>query len=125
MGPLSRWLGDRAERRAARFLRRRGHLIIERNVHADPGEIDIVTIADGVVVFVEVRARREGLVAAIESITAKKRRTLAAAIRRYKTRERLWGVATRVDLVVVSGRDVEHVPGFLDETQSDGGGSGA
>lgn len=119
MGPLSRLVGARAERRAARMLRRRGYRIVERNVLAGPGEIDVVAVKDRVVVFVEVRARRTSLVDAISSFDHDKKRVLAAAVRAYKTRERLWGVDTRIDLVAISGKKLEHVRDALSDSPSD------
>lgn len=114
MGLLARTIGSRAERRAARFLRSRGYRIVERNVLAGPGEIDLVCVEDRTVIFVEVRARAASLTAALDSLDADKRTTLTAAVRSYKTRERLWGVDTRIDLIAISGRTLEHVRGAID-----------
>ena len=116
MGILARLIGARAERRAARTLRRRGYRIIERNVLSGPGEIDLVTVKGRVVVFVEVRARQTAMVDALASFDVRKRRVLAAAVRAYKTRERLWGAETRIDLIAICGRRIEHVRDALDES---------
>ena len=52
-----RLLGNFGERAAARYLRKHGYLIIERNYVADSAEIDIIAERDGVRAFVEVKTR--------------------------------------------------------------------
>jgi putative endonuclease len=58
-----------------------GYRILARNVRCPGGELDLVAEDDGVLVFVEVRARRSGIFGgAAESIgTQKRRRTIQAA----------------------------------------------
>jgi len=46
-----------AEDAAADFLRRQGYKIAQRNYATRLGEIDIVAVDDGMVVFVEVKSR--------------------------------------------------------------------
>jgi putative endonuclease len=50
--------GQESEEAAARFLRRQGYKIMERNFRNALGEIDIIARHKGVLVFVEVKARR-------------------------------------------------------------------
>ena len=58
MSHARRALGAEAETRAAAHLAGRGYRILERNVRADGVEIDLVAERAGLVVFVEVKARR-------------------------------------------------------------------
>ncbi|HLJ96000.1 MAG TPA: YraN family protein [Gemmataceae bacterium] len=51
-----RWFGNRSERAAARFLRRQGYRIVARNERSLQGELDLVALDRGQVVFVEVRS---------------------------------------------------------------------
>ena len=53
-------LGRRAERRAERFLKRRGLSTLRRNYARRTGEIDLVMLDGGTLVFVEVRYRGYG-----------------------------------------------------------------
>lgn len=52
-----RLLGNLGEGAAAKYLRKQGYLIIERNYVAESGEVDIIALKDGVRVFVEVKTR--------------------------------------------------------------------
>ena len=74
-------LGDFGEERAARYLRRRGYRIVERNFRCRQGEIDLIAEGRGFLVFVEVKLRRdERFAEAREFVTAaKQRRILTAA----------------------------------------------
>jgi len=53
-------LGRRGEAVAARYLERRGYVIRTRNYRCPHGEIDLIAVADGYLVFVEVKTRATG-----------------------------------------------------------------
>jgi putative endonuclease len=57
MAPLP--LGEKGERKACRMLRRKGFRILERNYRCKAGEVDIVAAKRGLLVFCEVKARRD------------------------------------------------------------------
>lgn len=72
--------GRQAEELAARHLAARGLRVLDRNVCCRGGEVDLICLDRGTVVFVEVRLRtnvRFG--GAAESITAEKRRRILIA----------------------------------------------
>ena len=50
--------GARAEQDAARWLAHQGARILARNVRCARGELDLIALWDGVLVFVEVKARK-------------------------------------------------------------------
>lgn len=86
---LGRW----GERRCERFLKRKRLKTLARNFSCKSGEIDLVmmdTVADdGMIVFVEVKTRRnEDFAPAQESVTRKKRdrliRTAKYFLKTYK-----------------------------------------
>lgn len=83
-----RRIGDAAEERAARYLRRQKHQILERNFNCRFGEIDLITRDHaGFLVFVEVRYRAESAFAsAAESITPMKQNRLRKAAQIYLSR---------------------------------------
>lgn len=72
--------GAAAEALAAAHLGEHGLRVIARNVRCRGGEVDLVCLDRGQVVFVEVRLRRSGRFGgAAESITAAKRRRVLIA----------------------------------------------
>lgn len=52
-------LGFWAENLAARYLEKRGYVILELNYRKPWGEIDIVALKEGILVFIEVKANRK------------------------------------------------------------------
>ena len=79
--------GAAAEGLAAKFLAARGLVIVQRNYRCRGGEIDLIVRDGEVLVFVEVRLRRnQAFGTAAESITAAKRRRLRLAARHYLAR---------------------------------------
>jgi putative endonuclease len=76
--------GARAEGIAAKFLEARGLTIVDRNFRTRLGEIDLIARDGAVLVFVEVRLRRNQYFGgAGASITAAKCARLTAAARAY------------------------------------------
>ena len=49
--------GDKAEERAAKYLKDKGYKILKRNYLCPLGEVDIIAKKDGAIVFVEVKQR--------------------------------------------------------------------
>ena len=80
----SQSIGAAAETLAAEYLVSLGLKIIDRNVHCGGGEIDIIAFDDGVLHFVEVKARRnDAIVSPLESITPAKVKRLKRAALAY------------------------------------------
>lgn len=76
----ARALGAWGEEQAARYLRRKGYVIEERNYRCRQGEIDIIARRRGIVAFVEVKLRKDAAFAqAREFVTAAKQRRIARA----------------------------------------------
>ena len=69
-------LGRKAEAMTARFLKRRGYRIVEKNFVTPFGEADIIARAkDGTYCFVEVKARTgDPLLSPAEAVTPQKQR---------------------------------------------------
>lgn len=79
-GGLRGRIGPWGERVAARYLRKQGLRLLERNYRARSGEIDLVLLEDGVLVFVEVKTSRvDARFPATERIDAVKQRRLRRA----------------------------------------------
>ena len=112
----TRALGQVGEAAAVRFLRRRGLVILARNLRSRLGEIDLLAQDGPTLVFVEVKARRgvpgDPPEAAVD---ARKRARLIRLALGYLAAHRLGERACRFDVVGVSldeaGRvtDVRHL----------------
>jgi len=99
----SRRTGSHYEGVAARYLQSKGVRIVERNVHSRGGEIDLIGMDHGVLVFFEVRFRKNGsLVDPISSVGPNKQRRLLRAASFYLHRHGQWDAMTRIDVVGIS-----------------------
>ena len=79
-------LGSGGERAAADFLVARGYHILERNFRCRGGEVDLIALDGGVLVFVEVKVRRTlSRGAPIEAVTAVKQARVRRAAQEYLT----------------------------------------
>jgi len=123
MSDARRTLGQAAEEAAARFLRRAGLTVVERNVRFAEGEIDLVCRDDGVVVFVEVKCRRATWGdAPAAAVSWHKQRRLTRLAQHYLKWRRLTGARCRVDVVSVTldargALDVRHVRAAFDAVE--------
>ncbi len=114
-----RELGEAGERAAEEYLRRRKFAVIERNYSCRGGEIDLIVLRRGTVIFVEVRTRTAGgLVHPFESVDPQKRRRIVTAARHYVARHRLDEHPVRFDIVAVhadgSTLSCEHLENAFD-----------
>ena len=93
-------LGERGERAAAKYLRRRRYMIVDRGFRTAEGEIDLVAVQHRTIVFVEVKTRRcivgSGPLAAV---TREKQRRISRTALVYLTQNDLLNCATRFDVM--------------------------
>jgi putative endonuclease len=107
-------LGASGEDRAAAYLAQNNFHVIERNFrYGKTGEIDIIAIRDGLVIFVEVKKRAsERFGGALYSISPKKKRNIKAAARAFiaaRPEYNLPAYTFRFDLISIAGGSVEWV----------------
>src|SRR5690242_11125302 len=96
-------LGKAGEDIACDVLRRRGYEILARRYRTRYGEIDIVAVHQGVLVFVEVKARRgDAFGSGAEAVTVWKQRRIAQMAADYVVRRRLQERPCRFDVVAVT-----------------------
>lgn len=105
---LTRWradareFGHESELLAERYLRRHGYDIIERNVRLGEGELDLVARQGGVLVFVEVKARRSNAMGgAAYAVHVEKQTRLIRLAAHYIARHRLVNPPCRFDVVLI------------------------
>jgi putative endonuclease len=97
--------GAQAEALAEGALTQAGYTIVERNWRCPLGEIDIVAQHRGDWVFVEVRMRRSGVDAALESVSTQKRSRLGLLAQAYLDAHDLQEATARIDVVAIGGNN--------------------
>ncbi len=107
-------LGVLGERLAARYLQRRGYVIIERNFRFGHREVDLIVRCGDTVAFVEVKTRKgRSYGHPLEAITALKRREIERVARYWLQRHARHGLRYRFDAVAIvlgEGKTaIEHV----------------
>ena len=107
-------LGHKGEDMAAEYLQQKGYCILERNwMNKGRKELDIVAMKDDVVVFVEVKTRRQGSVTSpIEAVDIRKQRRICMAADSFMKTYRA-DLPCRFDVVGIIYNDqasrVEHI----------------
>jgi putative endonuclease len=107
-----------AEDAAARYLRRRGLKVVERNFNTRLGEIDLIALDGHTVVFVEVRSRAaDTIIRPEDTVNARKQAKLRRTAEIYlKSHGMLDRVDCRFDVVALTatpdgdGWSIEHYP---------------
>lgn len=93
--------GNLGESLACDALRARGYAILATRYRTRFGEIDIVSEHDGVLVFVEVKARRGPEGSAVDAITPAKQRRVAAMALDYLAWMQKLDAPCRFDVVAI------------------------
>jgi putative endonuclease len=106
-----RWFGTRSERGAARYLKALGYRIVARNFSCKLGELDLVALDNGTIVFVEVRSTERGDVARpAASVDAAKQQRLTRLALYFLQKKRLLNHAARFDVVCIAWPPGEKTP---------------
>ncbi len=96
---LNRFLGDRGERAADRYLRQRGMRILVRRYRTWAGEIDLIARDGDVLVFVEVKTRGSGT--PIDAVDLEKQRRVCRAAHHFLKSEGIVDIRHRFDVIAV------------------------
>jgi putative endonuclease len=98
-----RWFGSRAERAAARFLRRQGYRILARNFRCPLGELDLVALDGTTIVIVEVRSTGDDDPAVpAGSVREEKQHRLSRLALFYLQKHRLLDRPARFDVLALA-----------------------
>lgn len=110
-GWLTKLLGDRGERAAARYLRRQGFRILARQQRSRLGEIDLIAMDDDTIVFVEVKTRRSDATGhPTEAVTFAKQQQLTRLALVWLKRHHRLEHRARFDVVAVIWPDDARQP---------------
>jgi putative endonuclease len=100
---LGKLLGRTGEDRAARFLVSQGYRILERNYSTRSGEIDLICLHQGTVVFIEVKTRSNDAFGAPElAVNQRKQQRMIKAALGYIRSKNLHQVPCRFDVVAIN-----------------------
>ena len=116
MASRNKILGAKGEEAAARYLLRKGYVVLDRNVRTPAGELDLVASHGEYLVFIEVKARRgrsHGLPE--EAITRRKKKHLLESAQYYLQESGRMDKSWRIDVVAIeygSGGTIERIEVF-------------
>jgi putative endonuclease len=95
--------GEQGEVIAARYLKKKGYRIIERNYRTKLGEIDIIAKDKDTLVFVEVKSRRTRQFGNPKAaVTPHKQRKISMVALHYLKDKRRGNVSARFDVAAVT-----------------------
>ena len=101
-------VGRSGEDLAVDHLRQLGYKIIARNYRTRQAEIDIIAEHKGVIVFVEVKARRSGGFGHPKwAVTPAKQRKISMAALAYLKKQHAMDARARFDVVTIQAMDDE------------------
>ncbi len=110
MSLFKKTLGKEGEDRAAQFLAKKGYKILERNYSTRSGEIDLVALHNGEVVFVEVKTRTSDSYGAPElAVNPRKQLRMIKAALGYIKYKKLHQMPCRFDVVAITTTDEKGV----------------
>jgi putative endonuclease len=96
--------GQASELLAERFLLAKGYRILARNLRTALGELDLVAEDQGVLVFVEVKARAtEAFGGAVLAVDRRKQAKLVRLASQYLAQHHMADRSCRFDVVLVQG----------------------
>lgn len=111
-GMQQKWeKGKEAEIMAQHHLEKQGYQILTANYRTRGSEIDLVVFKDAILVFVEVRYRKDGPVRPIETIQFKKQRRILKGVKQILNcldLKKLGVREMRIDVVEVSAKELVH-----------------
>lgn len=103
----TRKIGATGEEIAARYLKKHGYKILDRNFSSAHGEIDIVAREGNFVVFVEVKRRKSDKFGAPqEAVDEQKQKSIINCAKAWLVRNRLYGAPVRFDVVAIMQDEV-------------------
>ena len=95
--------GRDGESAALNFLKKKGYRILEKNFRSKVGEIDIIAEQDGVIVFVEVKARADHEFGhPFNALTPAKQKKIIQTAQSFLVRKRISDKTLRSDVVALT-----------------------
>lgn len=107
----TRKIGTDKEELASQYLTEKGMQILEQNFRCRQGEIDLIGIHDGYLVFVEVKFRKSITCGtALEAVTPAKQKRICAVSDYYRYSHHYGtDTAVRYDVLAIQGEEISWV----------------
>ncbi|MEQ9442431.1 MAG: YraN family protein [Cyclobacteriaceae bacterium] len=100
--PSTQETGRRGEDIAVAFLRKKGYEVVQRNFRYRRAEIDLIMQKDSLLVFVEVKTRRDSAYGFPETFVSPEQAQLIVAAADHYVREQQWEGMIRFDIVAIT-----------------------
>lgn len=118
---FSKTRGGEAEDQARDYLQQRGLKLVTRNYSCRMGEIDLIMEEGNILVFIEVRYRKQsGFGTPAETITRHKQRRIIAAAEHYLLTGKARTPPCRFDVLAITGDRRERIDWIKDAFQLTG-----
>ena len=100
-----RCFGDKGEETIANLLKKRGFSIVARNYNARVGEIDIIADKNDLMVFVEVKTRKQSYFPISCTVNRTKQLKLIKAAKHFVAQNKVVDKTLRFDVATLVGSD--------------------
>jgi len=102
--------GREGERKAEKFLRKKGYQIIAKNYRTPVGEIDIIAQKNEVLVFIEVKKRSSSKFGTgAEAVTAQKQNKIIRSAQLYMKKYCEGEANCRFDVISIDAKHIRHI----------------
>ncbi len=101
-------LGRIGENLAAQYLEKQGFLILERNYRFGKAEVDIIALKDKLLVFVEVKMRKNANFGHPETTLSERKIELIHEAASNYTQNLAITTKIRFDIIAITGEVIEH-----------------
>jgi len=110
MGIFSRFIGADGENQATLYLKKEHYKILERNYKVYYGEVDIIAQKGDLLVFVEVKKRKNDKLGKPEEYVSDfKRKKILFAAKNYMFYNNLVDANCRFDVISILGEEITHI----------------
>ena len=111
----NRALGAQAEELACKYLEKMNYKIIEKNFRCRTGEIDMIAFDKGVIVFIEVKYRKDcRLGHPREAVHYYKQRNITKVASYYLISKGQYDKSCRFDVVEIIGQNIKLIQNAFD-----------
>lgn len=107
------------EKLALAYLQKAGLKLIQKNFSSRAGEIDLIMVEKGTIVFVEVRYRQRCQYgSALESVDQRKQKKIILCAKQFLSQHQHWDKPCRFDIVAISEAGADHKDNNIQWLQS-------